>query len=144
MSNAEEPPLPGLDCQNSAQAWTSSGYPIVEGRYLDLSERKVKELEKGEMVMFGPPHVDVYWHNTTGAYTNDPGLLVFRGFRHVFTKGVTEYLVRLGEFLKLTDGKCTIQALSVSKYSVTVVTNTKLSRDEIDDACFKSLLKGDN
>lgn len=120
------------------QAWTIGGYPIVERKYLNLSTGKVEEIAENETVTFGPPMIDVYWHN---AYLNDKHDR-FQGFRGCFTGSVTEYLIRVAEALK--KGTVTISSLSAAVYSVNVILHTELSKDEMFNLLYEARVVGHN
>ncbi len=104
---------------------TVTGYPIVEGRYIDLAAGEVKSVQRGEQTTNGPPTIGVYWHNiSVGDCT------LYRGMRGGFVDGgVGEFVTRLGKFLE--NGFCELASLNVSTYSVTVIIETQKSRDEI-------------
>jgi hypothetical protein len=119
------------------QAWTMTGYPIVDRKYLELSTGTLKEIQDDERVTLGPPIVDVFWQNMTAG---DAGL--FHGFHGKFDGTVTEYLIRLAEVLKR--GSCLIFSLNVTQYSVTVITQTELSTDEMFNLLFECRVVGQN
>ncbi|KAI0134351.1 hypothetical protein BJ170DRAFT_609494 [Xylariales sp. AK1849] len=117
MSNLEksEPcPIRPAGCRIT-QTWTIGGQPIVDRKYLDLTTGEIKELAQGEQVTYGPPAVDIYVHNQL-AY---PDPTIFRSTRYALMSGVTEYMSRLGDFMK--KGLCEIHSVNVTKYSVTLV-----------------------
>ncbi|KAM3530756.1 hypothetical protein NHJ13051_001196 [Beauveria bassiana] len=107
------------------QAWTQSGFPIVDGKYIDNGA--LKDADPDEAVVSGPPALDLYWHNR---YLGpEPGL--FRGIAAAGFVNVTEYIVRLGSFLAETKGACKIRALNTTLYSVNVIVTTNLSQAEM-------------
>ncbi|KAH6884399.1 hypothetical protein B0T10DRAFT_362705, partial [Thelonectria olida] len=107
------------------QNWTLSGYPVVDGKYLDGASGAIKTVGTDEEFISGPPGVDIYWHNRmlTG---RDDQFFSFGASGHV---DVTEYVRRMGNFL--AKGSCIIMALNATKFSVNVVVATELSRDEM-------------
>jgi len=117
------------------QAWTPSGYPVVDGQYIDMATGTVKALESPSLLS-GPPGIDAVWTNFS--WERD-GPDRFEWARHTaYIKDVSEYLVRVGELLKT--GACTVHSLSASKYSVTVVVYTELSQREFTKALEACLL----
>lgn len=113
------------------QAWTQSGFPIVDGKYIDNGT--LKDADPDEAVESGPPALDVYWHNR---YLGpQPGL--FRGVAAAGFINVTEYIVRLGSFLAETKGACKILALNTTRYSVNVIVSTSLSQAEMQQYFLK-------
>ncbi|KAM0744012.1 hypothetical protein ACQRIT_001326 [Beauveria bassiana] len=84
------------------QAWTQSGFPIVDGKYID----------NGALKDADPDEAVVSW--------------ISAGFVNV-----TEYIVRLGSFLAETKGACKIRALNTTLYSVNVIVTTNLSQAEM-------------
>ncbi|KAK7423683.1 hypothetical protein QQX98_000873 [Neonectria punicea] len=109
----------------SQQTWTESGYPIVDGKYLDLSTGTIKTVTADTMVSVGPPAVEIYWVNRTMTGRKDP----FRSFLARAFVDVTEYLKRIGELLER--GSVEIFSLNATKYAVNVVVGTDLSHKEM-------------
>ncbi|KAM3510787.1 hypothetical protein MY11210_005568 [Beauveria gryllotalpidicola] len=107
------------------QTWTQSGFPIVDGKYIDNGT--LKDADPDEAVESGPPALDVYWHNRR--LGPEPGL--FRGVAAAGFVSVTEYIVKLGGFLAETKGACQIVALNTTLYSVNVIVSTNLSQAEM-------------
>lgn len=105
------------------QAWTESGYPIVAGKYLEKGT--IKEIDPNEPTQAGPPALDIYWHNRY--HGPEPGL--FRGVACAGFVDVTEYIARLGIFLKFAKEKdiCQIKALNSTLYSVNIIVATQES-----------------
>lgn len=113
----------------ATQTWTQSGYPIVDGKYLDGNG--VTQSIGDEWTMSGPPVIDVYWHNRrrsrqgTRAYFGSIGANAF--------VDLTEYLSRVGEFLRAQGHVCQIMSLNATPYSINVIVATELSTDEMGD-----------
>lgn len=113
-----------------SQKWTLDGYPIVDGKFHDLSANQIR-VHEGPF-RGGPPSLSVYWNNcgpTTPGSTD-----------HFFALGctsqhsVTEYLGRVGEMLR--QGKCVVTSLNATPYAVNVIITTGLSSRD-----FKGLLR---
>ncbi|KAH7142899.1 hypothetical protein B0J13DRAFT_51584 [Dactylonectria estremocensis] len=126
IGDTRELPEPTLITHASpGQYWTLSGYPVVDGRYLDGASGAIKTVAMNEEFTSGPPCLDIYWHNRMMTGRDDQFLgLGVSGF-----VDVTEYVRRMGNFL--AKGSCVIMALNVTKFSVNVVVATELSRDEM-------------
>ena len=93
------------DSAPPTQAWTPSGYPIVDGKYLDLSTGELKTHTSGvDLVMGGPPSLSVSWRNMH--LTGRPGQ--FLGVNKVIGHAgdLSEYLIRLGGFCAWVGVKC--------------------------------------
>ena len=113
-----------------SQKWTLEGYPIVDGKFHDLSTNQIR-VHEGPF-RGGPPSLSIYWNNcgpTTPGSTD-----------HFFALGctsqhtVTEYLGRMGEMLK--QGGCIVTSLNATQYAVNVIVTTELSSRD-----FKGLLR---
>ena len=104
--------------------WTRSGYPIVDGRYHDLSTGEIKEAED-EFIRTGPPALDVHWYNRNYSDMEDQ----FRFVAFHSPVEVTEYLRRVGNFLGLA--KCRVMSLNATKYSVNLIISTEMANDEM-------------
>ncbi|KAL7932892.1 hypothetical protein V8C35DRAFT_305750 [Trichoderma chlorosporum] len=114
------------------QSWTLSGHPIVNGKYLDKNGN-IREIEPDEWTTNGPPVLDVYWTNRKVSPTDD---LVGSQFRVIASGAfvdVTEYLSRVGEFLRAVGGACLIMSLNATLYSVNVIVSTDLSQREMQE-----------
>lgn len=101
-----------------------TGYPIVDKKYLDLSTGSLKEIQDDEQVTQGPPLVDAFWFNMVSRDEK-----TFGAIRHKFSKPVSEYLSRIGDALKAGGWK--VHSMTVTEYSVTVVIETKLLREDM-------------
>lgn len=127
-TNEAEESQPRLSDTNASfvhQDWTTSGYPIVDGKYLDLAKGKIELAGPHERTKAGPPAVALYWHNRK--QTGGDGQ--FCDFSASAFVDVTEYLLRFGDFLKM--GSCDISALNATKYAVSIIFATDLSEDEV-------------
>ncbi|KAH7122984.1 hypothetical protein EDB81DRAFT_813369 [Dactylonectria macrodidyma] len=126
VGDARELPDPAPITHSSpAQDWTLSGYPVVDGKYLDGASGAIKTVAMNEEFISSPPSLDIYWHNRMVTGRNDQ----FFGLGVSGFVDVTEYVRRMGNFL--AKGSCVIMALNVTKFSVNVVIATELSRDEM-------------
>jgi len=108
------------------QSWTLDGYPIVDGKYLDLATGQIK-VHSGRM-MGGPPAIAVYWNNRLCTGRTDQ----FRAISASSSCSLSEYLIRVGQLL--TTGACTIDSLNATTYSVNVVVMSELSTSEFSEA----------
>lgn len=118
---------------------TVGGSPIVDGKYLDLDTNQVKEIQPRESVGFGPPTIDIYWHNISLS----GGSTQFRGFRGVFVYGnVGLYIARLGLFFGKTGGSCELYSLNATPYTVTVIVMTERTYHEIKEQYYDCGLGG--
>jgi len=115
--------------------WTTSGYPVVDGKYLDLSDGQLKAVTPGDFYQFGPPAVDVYWHNQRAPADDEPR--PFIAVRYPYMGSVTEYLVKVARFF--ARGGCEVESMSVSRYAVQLVVRTEMTRDEVRDGVHKAL-----
>ncbi|WYZ37201.1 hypothetical protein EsH8_II_000707 [Colletotrichum jinshuiense] len=100
--------------------------PIVDGKYHDPDTSEVIIVADRQSTTTGPPVIDQYWHNLRAG---PPGQ--FRGMRGAFFKDITEYIIRLGEFLKKEHYK--IHSLTATEFSVTVVIETMRTRAEVSE-----------
>ncbi|KAL0942097.1 uncharacterized protein CTRU02_204860 [Colletotrichum truncatum] len=107
--------------------------PIVDGKYHDPDTWEVKEIAPGQQCIAGPPVIDQYWHNLIAGPHDQ-----FKALRASFCKDTTEFLIRLGEFLKLE--QCKIHSVNAAEFSVTVIIETTRKRHEITDAMIASRL----
>ncbi|KAH7039946.1 uncharacterized protein B0I36DRAFT_357316 [Microdochium trichocladiopsis] len=121
---------------HAGHAWTTTGSPIVEGRYYDYASRTVKSLQPGDSLQDGPPTVSVYWHNVAPK----PGdRKCFYGFSGGYNQGdIASYVVKLGKFFSESssgdDGgrsSCTLKSLTMTTYSVVVLVQTDCSDADI-------------
>ncbi|KAH7029581.1 uncharacterized protein B0I36DRAFT_364101 [Microdochium trichocladiopsis] len=105
---------------------TTTGYPIVDGKYNDFKEGRVRKLQEGDHCRTGPPTIDVYWHNSWVIPRQD----AFYILRDAYVSGdVTSYVVKLGDFF--SRGGCELYSLTVTTYSVVVLIGTERSYDDI-------------
>lgn len=123
-STSSQDIIPDKD-QPQTQTWTQCGHPIVAGKY--LKDGVIHEIAPDVPHMAGPPAVDVYWHNRRSGRDPDQ----FRGVSLAAFVDVTEYLVRLGKFLDVVKGSCSVQSLNATLYSVNVIVSTAMSRKEM-------------
>lgn len=135
-SNTEQghdqvPPEIDSSTVRPGQSWTLDGYPIVDGKYLDLATGEIKTYTGFRRA--GPPSLSIYWNNRgsiTGPDTGpcpDPFFALGCSSRHT----VTEYLARLGEMLR--QGGCEISSLNATTYAVNVVAMTELPSAEFKE-----------
>ncbi|KAB5585568.1 hypothetical protein GE09DRAFT_1071131 [Coniochaeta sp. 2T2.1] len=120
--NPTDPGSPPAPACRRVQAWTSDGFPIVDGKYLD-SAGLVRSVAPDAQVTYGPPQIDLFWQNrccTEGYF----------GFEKAFNRGTaTDCLIRLvGVVEKLG---IEVTSLNVSRFSVILVTHSPLKRDQI-------------
>ncbi len=128
VSNTPSPEFP--NDASPVQAWTPSGYPIVDGKYLDLVDGMVKTAGPGP-VTTGPPAIAVYIHNRfCSGQRGQFNTVVATSF----VKDLSEYMIRVGELLKT--GACKVDSVSATKYSVNLIVMTDLSSEE-----FSSILR---
>lgn len=110
------------------QDWTSrdpaKAYPLVDRSYLNVHTGEVVHDYRGSFT-FGPPSLDVYWHNRGDETTDDP----WRGFATYSTLTMTEYVTRLGGFLGECDGR--LDSLTATTYSINVVLIVDISRSDM-------------
>ncbi|KAK4235552.1 hypothetical protein C8A03DRAFT_46332 [Achaetomium macrosporum] len=83
------------------QRWTTNGYPIIDGKYLDLDMGEV--MAHTGLSTGGPPNITVYWQNR-------------------FCTG------RGNQFLG--PSVCKVNSLNSTPYSVCVVVTSELSQAE--------------
>lgn len=110
------------------QSWTESGYPIVDGKYLD-KDGNIQQFDSQEWSVAGPPALDVYWHNrrvTPGREQDQFRTLVSNAF-----VDMTEYIARIGELLRTVGASCELVSLNATKYSVTIIISTESSQEEM-------------
>ena len=113
------------------QPWTVDGYPIVDGKYLDLSTGELKTHTLGvDLLTAGPPTVCAYWQNRRCTGRHDQFLVMNGAAAGV--RDVTEYLARVGGFL--SKGLCKVSSLNATRYDVFVVVSSELSQEEFRDA----------
>lgn len=129
------PPVPTLDDLEAlmplSQFWTPDGYPIVDGKYLDLSTGELRTHRRGvDLVRAGPPTVSVYWQNQLATGRQDQFLVISGAAAKA--RDVTDYLARLGAFL--AKGLCTVRSLNATRYDVYVVVSSELSQQAFRDA----------
>ncbi|KAH6975068.1 hypothetical protein BKA56DRAFT_589982 [Ilyonectria sp. MPI-CAGE-AT-0026] len=137
MSDQQSDSYPVMDEKDLAewpspiihQPWTTTGYPIVDGKYIDLSTGVTTAIADAEMRAAGPPALELYWYNRTHASAEDIDL--FSNFTASAFVDVTEYLKRLGEFLAVEPVK--IASLNATTYAVHVGILTELSQEEMAD-----------
>ncbi|KAB5583561.1 hypothetical protein GE09DRAFT_1182244 [Coniochaeta sp. 2T2.1] len=125
---ADSSPSPTPACRR-VQAWTSDGFPIVDGKYLD-SAGLIRSVAPDAQVTYGPPQIDLFWQNlccTEGYF----------GFEKAFNRGTaTDCLIRLvGVVEKLG---IEVTSLNVSRFSVILVTHSSLKRDQIMPAVLEA------
>ncbi|KAK5651416.1 hypothetical protein OQA88_12504 [Cercophora sp. LCS_1] len=112
------------------QAWTLSGYPIVDGKYHDLRTGEIKPHAEGiDFVTGGPPSLSVYWHNKNPKPGQEQPFYALSGSSPL---SVSEYLVRVGDLLRA--GVYTVDSVSATKYSVNLIIITQLSCQEFKEA----------
>lgn len=116
---------PGNTGSRLTQPWTVDGYPIVDGEYLDLSTAELKTHAAGvDPFRGGPPSVAVYWQNQQATGRGDQFLVIAKAAADA--RNLTEYLARVGEFLR--KGLCRVHALNATRYDVYVVVSSELSQ----------------
>ncbi|KAF7550248.1 hypothetical protein G7Z17_g5864 [Cylindrodendrum hubeiense] len=125
LTKKEEEELMNLPSSDFEQSWTESGYPIVDGKYLDLSTGIINTIPDGTLVAAGPPALEVHWHNRMMTGRSN----AFFSFVASAFVNVTEYLKRVGEFIAM--GSVEILSLNATKYAVNIVVATDLSKDEM-------------
>lgn len=135
LASADNDPLaqhPGTIGNRLTQPWTVDGYPIVDGKYLDLSTAELKTHAAGvDLFRGGPPSVAVYWQNQLATGRGDQFLVIAKAAADA--RDLTEYLARVGEFLR--KGLCKVHALNATRYDVYVVVSSELSQ-----AAFREVL----
>lgn len=108
---------------------TTTGYPIVDGKYNDFSQRRVRKVTASDTCRSGPPTIDVYWHNAWATPRQD-GFFV-RCDAYMEAGGVTSYIAKLGDFFTQAGDKVELCSLNVTTYSVVVLVGTELSNGEV-------------
>ena len=119
---AVKPPFP--------QVWIRerrlTKYPIVDGKYYDGKTGQVVTVDPSNgWVTYGPPTLDVYWDNRLSTAKED----VFCGAVKSSTLSMTEYVIRVGEFLK--ECNCDLQSLTATTYSVNVILFANMSTSDM-------------
>jgi hypothetical protein len=99
--------------------WTASGFPIVDGKYLDLDTGEVTSHD-GRHTTAGPPSVAIFWHNRYAE--GETGVFSLSNTR---SAPVTEILVGVGKVLE--KGNVTVASMCATTYSVNVIVETSLS-----------------
>lgn len=108
---------------------TTTGYPIVDGKYNDFSQRRIREVTAGDACRSGPPTIDVYWHNSWASPRHDT--FSVRRDAYMEAGGVTSYVAKLGDFFKQAGNKVELFSLNVTTFSVIVLIGTELSNAEV-------------
>ncbi len=132
--------LPPPDTTPGHQTWTQSGHPIVDGKYQDKAGT-VRRVPADEWLVAGPPALDVFWVNRKAASDDDQDSDArFQAIAsHAFIS-VTEYISRIGEFLRVANGSCQIMSLNATLYSVNVIVATDMPCSEMVTLLFKQRL----
>ncbi len=113
------------------QPWTADEYPIVDGKYLDLSTGELKTHVPGvDHFRGGPPSVAVYWQNRLATGRGDQFLVIAKAVADA--RDLTEYLAPVGAFLR--KGLCKVHSLNATRYDVYVVVSSELSQGEFREA----------
>ncbi|KAH7153511.1 hypothetical protein EDB81DRAFT_882448 [Dactylonectria macrodidyma] len=113
------------------QPWTTTGYPIVDGKYIDLSTGDTKTITDAEWRTRGHPALELYWYNRTSRTSPEEPDDLFTSFTASAFVDVMEYLKRLGKFLAGEPVK--IVSLNATTYAVHVGIMTELSQEEMAD-----------
>lgn len=112
----------------ASQNWTVGDngreYPLVNNSYNDLRTGQVVSDYKGHFSA-GPPTLDVYWQNRRASDVED----AFRAGVKSSNLTMTEYVVRVGEFIK--DSNCKLQSLTATTYSINVIIFADLPKEEM-------------
>jgi hypothetical protein len=117
--------LPGNIGGRLTQPWTVDEYPIVDGKYLDLSTGELKTHAAGvDHFRGGPPSVAVYWQNQLATGRGDQFLVIAKAVADA--RDLTEYLARVGACL--SKGLCKVHSLNATRYDVYVVVSSELSQ----------------
>lgn len=109
------------------QSWTTSGYPIVDGKYHDLATDEIKThtgLSKG-----GPPSISVYWQNRLCTGQRGQFLVITKT---VGSTGLSEYIARIGDLLR--KGACKVDSMNVTRFDVYMVVHSEQGQDEFREA----------
>lgn len=117
-----------LNSQSPCQSWTTDGYPIVDGKYLDLEDGELKT-HSGPL-MGGPPSISVYWQNRLATGRSDQFTVISKTVAS--TRSLDEYIIRIGNLLR--SGSCKVDSMNATPYSVYLVVMSKLPREEFRDA----------
>ncbi|WQF89970.1 hypothetical protein CDEST_14984 [Colletotrichum destructivum] len=133
MSGSNQFPAPQPDPRH-VQQWTLTDQsdegqrhmPIADGKYHDRDTGEVRSVAPGDRLVSGPPAIDQYWHNI-GAASRDE----FSKMRGSFHKDITEFMIRLGDFLQ--KGNCKIHSVNATEFSVTVIVKTVQKTHEINE-----------
>ncbi len=111
------------------QEWTYEAgdrrYPIVDGKYFDGRTGRVEPVDMNGQVTIGPPTLDVFWHNRMLTGREDQ----FFGAVGISTISMTEYVIRVGEFLK--ECNCDLQSLTATTYSLNVILFADMSKSDV-------------
>ncbi|KAK4148667.1 hypothetical protein C8A00DRAFT_38753 [Chaetomidium leptoderma] len=112
------------------QQWTTDGYPIVDGKYLNLDTGEV--LTHTGPSMGGPPNITVYWQNRFSTGRGNQFLVTTRTI--CSTRSLSEYLIRIGNLLQRESGVCKVDSLNATPYSVYLVVTSEVSQGEFKQA----------
>lgn len=119
--------LPGLPPGPPTQSWTTSGYPIVDGKYHDLATDEIKT--HTGLLMGGPPSISVYWQNRL--CTGRPGQFLVIG-KTVGNTSLSEYIARIGDLLR--KGACKVDSMNVTRFDVYMVVHSEQGQEEFKQA----------
>lgn len=84
------------------------------------------------LIKGGPPHITVYWQNRFSTGRGDQFLVTTKTIYS--TRSLTEYISRIGDFLRKTPGICKIDSFNATPFSVYVVYTSEASRVEFKQA----------
>lgn len=113
------------------QGWTTdANYPIVDGKYLNLDTGEV--MTHTGPSMGGPPNITVYWQSRFNTGRGNQFLVTTKTI--YTTRSLSEYIIRIGNFLRRGPSVCKVDSLNATPYSVYVVVTSEVSQGEFTQA----------
>lgn len=112
------------------QGWTRDGYPIVDGKCLNLDTGVV--MAHSGPSMGGPPNITVYWQNRFCTGRGNQFLVTTKTI--YTTRSLSEYIIRIGNLLRKGRRVCQVGSLNATPYSVYVVVTSELPQGEFTQA----------
>lgn len=104
--------------------WTESGYPVVDGKYINLETGTLETTTPDMWFKAGPPDITLYMHNRMSKQSEDQ----FQGWSTSVSIPITEWLGHFGDFVKLCGDDFEVWSLNVTTFEVYVVYASKMSK----------------